>query len=1258
MKKLYLTGLLLAILTLARSQAPGGVSGGLNVWLKADAGTSSTTNAAYLATWADQSGSGNDATQSVASAKPQYYSNIMNGNPAVKTTGPRYFDVNLNGINNQNFTIFTVTKRQSGSNFQHIIGVQQSGAYVGLGLGYSGSSLLRFFEYGNIIAIACTPYAGANEIPTILSSQFDMAAGKKMWQIRDGVQLARSGNNKTHYALTGNGRVGRGNDNYGFNGYISEVIVYNRILTSAEKIQVHTYLSVKYGLSVPLSEHLYYNEPAYASDVFGIGKDVVSQGLNQAASASANPDDILDISNPSSLDDGDYLICGNNNGATTFSAFGGSNCAITNMLSRKWKTKVVGTPGTITVRFDMTGISGFSGDKLLMLMDVDGDGFDDETAVTGTYTAPYFVVNNVSVTDGSIIAIATGENTWYAVTSGSASGAIWSTTPAGVPQVLASFCANTHLVVNTGVTVSNNWASLSCHDFTVNLGGIWNASTNTLNVGGNFTINGTFNSQSSTVLLNGTNAQLIQGSGIANVHNLTINNPAGVTIDGASGGVRTRNVLSVLNGTLTTNSKLTLISDIASTGMIGALTSGVVAGDVIVQRYHNAAAQGWVNLSCPVQGKTLQEWNDDIVTTGFPGSDFPPPYSFNNVQYYNESVLGGINSGYVGASGISDAIIAARGYMIFMNAGIMNLDVQGSINSGNQSLPVSYTSSGNPTADGWNLVGNPYPCTIDWNSGSWSKTNMSNAVYVWNAGMGQYASYVNGSATNGGSRYIPSSQSFFVRTTAASPVLTLTENCKANVQGTFKYDEIQDAAFTLKISNDYLQDETTLSRNAQATMLFEDSFDAFKLRSPLSEVPYISTISEDGADLSINTFAGLTESTIIPLRVEVGATGTYTITHKGLNSFANGACVTLEDMLTGEVYPLNQYEEISFELVSGNDDLRFQLRIGGTSVANTVSSGCPGMEQGSAEVNIESEQPVNITWMNNEGDIILTTIGATVSDEISNLAPGTYFAIIEHNGVCGTTEAEFHITADAPVFTNAIVSPVSCPNEDDGGIALNLMGGTSPYTVTWSNGETGTILENVDDGLYTAFVADSRGCANSFDILIPVMSNLTSGFETIQESFELMNGSVVVDFYNTSENAEEFEWSFGDITQKTTDENPSHIFNKKGIYQVTLMSKDNDCVAYQTKNIKIVSPLEDAGIGSEMIGTLTDNGVQIMFFFDQPRRLQINAYNVLGQQLIEPINGVYERQTITFSDRRYAANALIEVIDMNTGERALLRMGM
>jgi hypothetical protein len=78
---------------------------------------------------------------------------------------------------------------------------------------------------------------------------------------------------------------------------------------------------------------------------------------------------------------------------------------------------------------------------------------------------------------------------------------------------------------------------------------------------------------------------------------------------------------------------------------------------------------------------------------------------------------------------------------------------------------------------------------------------------------------------------------------------------------------------------------------------------------------------------------------------------------------------------------------------------------------------------------------------------------------------------------------------------------------------------------------------------------------------------------------------------------------------------------------------------------------------SNILAALTDRGVQVTFLFDELKNIRINAYNVLGQQLIEPIVGQYGNQTITFGDSRYAANALIEVTDVNTGERSLIRLG-
>jgi hypothetical protein len=71
---------------------------------------------------------------------------------------------------------------------------------------------------------------------------------------------------------------------------------------------------------------------------------------------------------------------------------------------------------------------------------------------------------------------------------------------------------------------------------------------------------------------------------------------------------------------------------------------------------------------------------------------------------------------------------------------------------------------------------------------------------------------------------------------------------------------------------------------------------------------------------------------------------------------------------------------------------------------------------------------------------------------------------------------------------------------------------------------------------------------------------------------------------------------------------------------------------------------------------MTDQGIQLTFNFEKEESLRIVAYNALGQQLIEPIVGNYTNQVIHFSDRRYGMNAIIEVLNTNTGERTVIRL--
>ena len=76
--------------------SPGGVSGGLSLWLKANEGTSTTTNGAGLATWNDQS---LNALNAAAVTAPIYRNNTtdnLNFYPVIDFNGSTQYMQNLN----------------------------------------------------------------------------------------------------------------------------------------------------------------------------------------------------------------------------------------------------------------------------------------------------------------------------------------------------------------------------------------------------------------------------------------------------------------------------------------------------------------------------------------------------------------------------------------------------------------------------------------------------------------------------------------------------------------------------------------------------------------------------------------------------------------------------------------------------------------------------------------------------------------------------------------------------------------------------------------------------------------------------------------------------------------------------------------------------------------------------------------------------------------------------------------------------------
>ena len=219
---------------------------------------------------------------------------------------------------------------------------------------------------------------------------------------------------------------------------------------------------------------------------------------------------------------------------------------------------------------------------------------------------------------------------------------------------------------------------------------------------------------------------------------------------------------------------------------------------------------------------------------------------------------------------------------------------------------------------------------------------------------------------------------------------------------------------------------------------------------------------------------------------------------------------------------------------------------------------CYGATDGSIDVTVNGGRPpYQISWSN---------LGNGFSQ--SNLSAGNYIATIVDENQC---EANVTITIDQPIFFIApIVSPISCNNENDASIDLNLTGGVAPITVLWSDDPSAGIQRNnLGPGTYevTIIDSDSNQCPieETFIItnppLIAVTNIVTDAIDcTIENS-----GSILLDVSGGTP-PYDFIWNTGQTTEDLTN-------IPAGDYSVEIKDKNN-CVINKQFSIYRQEPIE------------------------------------------------------------------------------------
>jgi len=197
---------------------------------------------------------------------------------------------------------------------------------------------------------------------------------------------------------------------------------------------------------------------------------------------------------------------------------------------------------------------------------------------------------------------------------------------------------NTHTVTLTSNDTVNSLA--------INSGGELLTSGNKLSLMGNLSVSGDYDNNGTIEFIGSSGSQTIDG--IMKFDDLIINNTNGVNI--VSGSDSITGTLTLTLGNFATNNSFTLISNSSVTARIHEITGGTISGNITMQRYIDAGATDWRFLTSAVSGTTIAEFNDDFITSGFIGSDFPdwPAGSpWPNIYFYDESVLGSGDLGFV-----------------------------------------------------------------------------------------------------------------------------------------------------------------------------------------------------------------------------------------------------------------------------------------------------------------------------------------------------------------------------------------------------------------------------------------------------------------------------------------------------------------------------------------------------------------------------------------------------------------------------------
>ena len=522
---------------------------------------------------------------------------------------------------------------------------------------------------------------------------------------------------------------------------------------------------------------------------------------------------------------------------------------------------------------------------------------------------------------------------------------------------------------------------------TISSGTVLLATTGNIVLQGNVTNNGSWVNQNSTVVFSG-NTQLLNGTTPISYNNIIVDPGSTTTI--TTPGQSLDGIL-LCNGTFNANGNLTLLSTDYQTALIDGSGTGEVNGNVTIQRYLFSGF-GYKYLSSPFQSATVYEFSDNMKLA----DPFPAFYRYNE----SSTTSGWVT--YIDPAGVLNPL---EGYAV--NFGDTEtpivFDVTGVVNNG--SLSATLYNHNNTYSQGFNLIGNPYPSPIDWDSPSgWTKINIDNALYYFETSTtdqygGTYVTYAEGVSSNGmATNLIPSMQGFFVHVTDGSWPVTGTLAMDNSVRITDLTHPLTksdiDSRSLIRLTAEFADDTVSVDPvviyfDEKATNEFDGQLDALKLMNTDFMVPNLYAVGSDGAKLSISALPVITDTLYkVPLGLKINRDGNIILKIRSLEGNLKDMEIFLSDIVAKSEHDLLSGKNYRLDLTEGIYENRFFLNF------RNIGTGIPDYHAGDDIFSIYCSNGILKLKINTlhakEGTLIISNLIGQVPLIIKYYEPGYY----------------------------------------------------------------------------------------------------------------------------------------------------------------------------------------------------------------------------------------------------------------------------